>query len=150
MSDRSDESLELPYGRWAAWGAAASAVLTLTAVLFAPLSPVCLARQAVDAARTGPGEAAAAMARAGETAGTAAASAGSGGPEAATLSRTIRAELRRELGIRVDHGDRRDLGRMLEEDLPAGGMSGILVRVLGLGGSPGTAHAPLPPLPVGL
>ncbi len=60
------------------------------------------------------------------------------------MTRAIRVELRRELGIRVDPGDRRELGRMLEEGLPAGGMSRILARVLGLEGSRGTAHAPLP------
>lgn len=147
MSNRRDERLDLPYGRWAAWGVAVSAVLTLSAVLFAPLSPVRLAREAVDAVRTPGTRAAAATAR--------------GGPEAArslaererwpgaAVAREIRAELGPELRTRVRREMRRELRRALEQGLEAE-LRGSLVQVLGLRAAVGPTVAPFPPLTIGL
>lgn len=143
MSDRRDQRLELPYGKMAAWGVAASAVLTLAAVLFAPLSPVRLAREAVDAVRAGEARAAAATVRSGaETA-----------RASGELGRWIRAEVREELGpgvrarIRVEM--RRGLREALEEGLEPG-LRGALAPVLGLRVDGYRVRAPLPPITIGL
>lgn len=129
MPNRRDEHLDLPYGRWAAWGVAASAVLTLAAVLFAPLSPVRLALEAVDTLRAPQVRATATAARA--------------GPEAARrlaeterwigseLSREIRFELAPDVrtGIRIEM--HRELRRALEESLREG-IHGSLGDLLGV------------------
>lgn len=147
MSHRRDERLDLPYGRWAAWGVALSAVLTLAAVLFAPLSPVRLAREAVDAVRTPETRAVAATARR--------------GPEAvrrpaemerwsgAAVAREVRAEMGPQLRTRIRREMRRELRRVLEEGLETE-LGGSLARVLGLRVGAGPTVAPFPPLTIGL
>lgn len=141
MPNRSDENLDLPYGRWAAWGMAVSAALTLAAVLFAPLSPVRLAREAAESLRA-PRAGAAAAARS--------------GPEAARgrtdVERWLEAEMSRELRrklapeARADlrHEMRRELRRALREGLREG-LRGSLEDLLGVRAA---AHVPvLAPLP---
>lgn len=143
MSDRRDQGLELPYGKMAAWGVVASAVLTLAAVLFAPLSPVRLAREAVDAVRTGEARAAAVAVRGG-----AEAARGSG-----ELGRWIRAEIRQEAGPAVRARLRLEMSREIVEALEGGlepGLRDALGPVLGLRVEGRWAPAPLPPVSIGL
>lgn len=137
MPHRPDENLDLPYGRWAAWGVAVSALLTLAAVLFAPLSPVRLAGEAVDALRSPRAEVTA-------------------GPEAARrlaeMERWLGAELTRDVRVELAPGVRtelrlemrRELRRALEEGLEEG-LRGSLGDLLGVRAS---GHVPaLSPLP---
>lgn len=127
MPNRSDESLDLPYGRWAAWGVAVSAALTLAAVLFAPLSPVRLAREAVESLAAPQARAAAAAARSGLPA--------AGGTVG--MERWLAGELTRELRLvtpevrtRLRLEMRRELRRALRDGLDQG-LSGSLGSLLG-------------------
>lgn len=144
MSDRQHQGLELPYGKMAAWGVAASAVLTLSAVLFAPLSPVRLAREAVDAVQAGEARAAAAAVRSGAETGRA----------SVELGRWIRAEIREELGsdvrARLRLEMRRELHAALVEGLEPGLRGALAPVVLGLRVDGVRAGAPLPAITIGL
>ncbi len=142
MPNRRDEHLDLPYGRWAAWGVAASVALTLAAVLFAPLSPVRLALEAVDTLRAPQARATATAVRAGPEAARRLAEMERWiGPE---LTREIRHDLAPDVRTAVRLELRRELRRALEESL-RDGIRGSLGDLLGVRvSSRAPAFGPLP------
>ena len=127
-SDR-EPSLEMPYGKIAAWGVAASAAVTVAAVLFAPLSPWCLAKQALrGVGLTEDGRAAVAVSggQARAVAAAARVDRDLGREVAEAIRQEIGPELRRELRIEM----RREFRSLVEQE--AGGeLSGALTRMLG-------------------
>lgn len=142
MRNRSHDSLDLPYGRWAAWGVALSAAVTLAAVLFAPLSPVRLAREAAESLRAPQARAATAAARSGPAA--ARELAGMERWLAAELSRELRLERAPEVRTRLRLEMRRELRRALREGLDQG-LRGSLGDLLGVRAA---SHVPvIAPLP---
>lgn len=152
MDSEREPSLEMPYGKIAAWGVAASAAVTLAAVVFAPLSPWCAAKQALRGAGLME-DGRAAVAISGDRTRAAAAVArvhkDLGRELAEAVRQEIGPELRRELRIEM----RREFRSLVERDL-GGELSGSLIRMLGawhvpVGIDPGYS-APSAPVVVGI
>lgn len=119
MGPERDRDRELPYGKMAAWGMAASAVVTVAVVLFAPLSPLRVVGQGLGVVR-GLEARATAMA--------------SGAPgEALRPGAEVSIHLRRELGRELHRELRHELGRELRLELRRelnGELGAMLVRNL--------------------
>lgn len=143
MPRERDADLELPYGRVAAWGMALSAAVTLTAVLFAPLSPLSVLRRAVDGSPSAPFPAATVLSHG--PAGSSAASGPDGRIEAEPRS-VLREEILREVRREVALGMRHEFRALVERDLRASLLARVSPMAVVL---PGSA-VPAPPFTIGL